>query len=280
MVWGAGGRGGTNRAATCVTLCTNNFKNSPVYQRQDVSMKREYLRLLRNANFKLNYANTRICILLVFLEVKSPQAHFPPSALQFYVFSFISTFRFFFLSLSYATHFCHHGYRSIWLANQERRCNGKLSQSFRGSAAKLQHSPANLSSYAGYQRWNAFSHKFRHTGPVVATFIRVMPLGLPVSNFLLLLFVCLSVGFLQKNSSGQIPRLKRVAANQSTDSYVNSLWSCWNAQLLSTYLHDAPFRGLNIHCWQVLKRKEVISVKWLEENVLLNPTETVESSNW
>ena len=82
------------------------------YQRQDVSMKREYVRLLRNSNFKLNYASTRICILLVFLEVKSPQAHLLPSASQFYVSSFISTFRFFSSEVSYATHFCLHGYCS------------------------------------------------------------------------------------------------------------------------------------------------------------------------
>ena len=61
-------------------------------------MKREYVRLLRNSNFKLNYASTRICILLVFLEVKSPQALLLPSASQFYVSSFISTSVFFFRS--------------------------------------------------------------------------------------------------------------------------------------------------------------------------------------
>ena len=66
----------------------------------------------RNSNFKLNKASTRICILLVFLEVKSPQAHLLPSASQFYVSSFISTFRFFFSEVSYATHFCLHGYCS------------------------------------------------------------------------------------------------------------------------------------------------------------------------
>ena len=99
-----------------VCLCAQITSRTPLiwhsieYQRQDVSMKREYVRLLRNSNFKLNYANTRICILLVFLEVKSPQAHLLPSASQFYVSSFISTFRFFFSEVSYATHFCHHGY--------------------------------------------------------------------------------------------------------------------------------------------------------------------------
>ena len=85
-----------------VCLCAQITSRTPLiwhfieYQRQDVSMKREYVRLLRNSNFKLNYANTRICILLVFLEVKSPQAHLLPSASQFYVSSFISTFHFFF----------------------------------------------------------------------------------------------------------------------------------------------------------------------------------------
>ena len=67
-----------------------------------------------------------------------------------------------------------------------------------------------------------------------------MPLRLPVSNFSVFLFVCLSVGFTKKFlPANTTPR--RVAANQSTHSYVNSLWSCWNAQLLFTYLNDAPF---------------------------------------
>ena len=75
-----------------------------------------------------------------------------------------------------------------------------------------------------------------------------------MSNFSVFLFVCLSVGFTKKFlPANTTPR--RVAANQSTHSYVNSLWSCWNAQLLSTYLHDAPFGLRNIHFWQVLKRK-------------------------
>ena len=130
----------TRHASCCLPLCTNNFKNSPclafyrVSQRQDVSMKREYVRLLRNAKLKLNYASTRICILLVFLKVKSPQAHLLPSASQFYVYSFFAFL--FFSEVSYATHFCRYGYRSIWLANQEGRCDGKLSWILRGSAAK------------------------------------------------------------------------------------------------------------------------------------------------
>ena len=81
-----------------------------------------------------------------------------------------------------------------------------------------------------------------------------MPLRLPVSNFSVFLFVCLSVGFTKKFLPANTTP-KRVAANQSTHSYVNSSWSCWNAQLLSTYLHDAPFGLRNIHFWQVLKRK-------------------------
>ena len=85
-----------------------------------------------------------------------------------------------------------------------------------------------------------------------------------MSNFSVFLFVCLSVGFTKKFLPANTTP-KRVAANQSTHSYVNSLWSCWNAQLLSTCLHDAPFGLRNIHFWQVLKRKEVISVKLLEE---------------
>ena len=130
----------TRHVSCCLPLSTNNFKNSPclafyrVSQRQDVSMKREYVRLLRNANLKLNHASIRICILLVFLKVKSPQAHLLPSVSQFHNFSF---FRLpFFSEVSCATHFCRHGYRSIWLANQEGRCDGKLSWILRGSAAK------------------------------------------------------------------------------------------------------------------------------------------------
>ena len=85
----------TSRAATlnfdetCKLLCAfvqKYFQELPwsgiliEYQRQ------EYVRLLQNANLKLNSDNTRICILLVFLEVKSSQAHLP------------STFRFGILS--------------------------------------------------------------------------------------------------------------------------------------------------------------------------------------
>lgn len=62
-----------------------------------------------------------------------------------------------------------------------------------------------------------------------------------MSNFSVFLFVCLSVGFTKKFlPANTTPR--RVAANQSTHSYVNSLWSCWNAQLLSDLPPRCPFR--------------------------------------
>ena len=58
-------------------LCTNNFRNSPglAFHRIPKArhIPREYVRLLRNSNLKLNSESTRICILLVFLEVKSPR---------------------------------------------------------------------------------------------------------------------------------------------------------------------------------------------------------------
>ena len=73
-----------------VPLCTNNFRNSPglaFYRIRKVRrIQREYVLLLRNANLNLNCDSTR-CILQVFLEVESPQAHLP-SASHFYVFFF------------------------------------------------------------------------------------------------------------------------------------------------------------------------------------------------
>ena len=99
-------------------------------------MKREYVRLLRNSNFKLNYASTRICILLVFLEVKSPQAHLLPSASQFYVSSFISTFRFFF----FRSELCHPLLSPWLLLPQGFRPEGEIprrySSSLRGRRLK------------------------------------------------------------------------------------------------------------------------------------------------
>ena len=81
----------TRHASSCVPLCTNNFRNSPglAFHRIPKARRipREYVRLLRNADLKLNSESTRICILLVFLEVKSPQVH-PPPALHFHVFFF------------------------------------------------------------------------------------------------------------------------------------------------------------------------------------------------
>ena len=76
----------------CMPLCTNNFRNSPglaFYRIRKVRrIQREYVLLLRNANLNLNCNSTR-CILQVFLEVESPQAHLP-SASHFYVFFFLS----------------------------------------------------------------------------------------------------------------------------------------------------------------------------------------------
>ena len=79
----------------CMPLCTNNFRNSPglaFYRIRKVRrIQREYVLLLRNANLNLNCDSTR-CILQVFLEVESPQAHLP-SASHFYVFFFLSISR-------------------------------------------------------------------------------------------------------------------------------------------------------------------------------------------
>ena len=53
----------------------------------------------RIKKLKLNSVGTRICILLVFLEVKSPQPHLPlVSHFDVFFFSFISPFRFAILS--------------------------------------------------------------------------------------------------------------------------------------------------------------------------------------
>ena len=69
-------------------LCTNNFRNSPglaFYRIRKVRrIQREYVLLLRNANLNLNCDSTW-CILLVLLEVKSPQLHLLSSS-HFYVF--------------------------------------------------------------------------------------------------------------------------------------------------------------------------------------------------
>ena len=91
----------TRHASCCVTLCANNFRNSPCLAFYRISkahrIQREYVRLLGNANLKLNSDSTWNCILLVFLEVKSPQVHLP-SASEFHVVSVNSTFRFAILS--------------------------------------------------------------------------------------------------------------------------------------------------------------------------------------
>ena len=85
--------------ASCwVPLCTNNFRNSPGLAVYRIPKARcivsECVRLLRNVNLKLNADSTRICIPLVFLEVKLPQAHLPSASLFLFFFPFISTFRF------------------------------------------------------------------------------------------------------------------------------------------------------------------------------------------
>ena len=75
----------TRHASCCVPLCTNSLRNTPgfVFYRIPKArcIVREYVRLLQNANLKLNSDSTRICILLVFLEVKLPQAHLPLASL-------------------------------------------------------------------------------------------------------------------------------------------------------------------------------------------------------
>ena len=79
-----------------VLVCTKNFRNSPglAFHRIPKARRipREYVRLLRNANLKLNSESTRICILLVFLEVKSPQVHPPPASHFDVLFPFNYTF--------------------------------------------------------------------------------------------------------------------------------------------------------------------------------------------
>ena len=54
-----------NHVSCCVPLCTNNFRNSSdvTFYRipKKQSIRREYVRLLRNTNLKLNSDSTRIC---------------------------------------------------------------------------------------------------------------------------------------------------------------------------------------------------------------------------
>ena len=78
-----------------VCLCAQIFSGTPLVWHFIEYQRQEYVCLLRNANLKLNIDNTRICILLVFLEVKSSQAHLP-SASHFHVSN--STLRFGILS--------------------------------------------------------------------------------------------------------------------------------------------------------------------------------------
>ena len=81
-----------------VLVCTNYFRNSPglAFHRIPKAklMPREYVHLFRNGNLKSNSESTRICILLVILEGKSPQTHPPPASHFHVLFSFNSTFCF------------------------------------------------------------------------------------------------------------------------------------------------------------------------------------------
>ena len=56
----------TRHASCCVFLCTNNFRNSPGLELYRVPkagrIQREYVRLFRNANLKLNSDSTQIYI--------------------------------------------------------------------------------------------------------------------------------------------------------------------------------------------------------------------------
>ena len=83
----------TGHASCWVPLCTNNFRNSPGLAVYRIPKARcivsECVRLLRNVNLKLNADSTRICIPLVFLEVKLPQAHLPSASL--FLFFFLSS---------------------------------------------------------------------------------------------------------------------------------------------------------------------------------------------
>ena len=109
----------TRHASSCVPLCTNNFRNFPglAFHRIPKArcIPREYVRLLRNDNLTLNYESTRICILLAFLEVKSPQAHPPPASHFHVLFPFNSTFCFAFLSCIKPVETLHFAFRHVCL---------------------------------------------------------------------------------------------------------------------------------------------------------------------
>ena len=63
------------RQASCLCLCAKITSGTPLvwhsieYQRQDVSSEN----MFRNASLKLNSDSTPVCILLFFLEAKSPR---------------------------------------------------------------------------------------------------------------------------------------------------------------------------------------------------------------
>ena len=105
----------TRHASCCVPLCTNNFRNSPglaFYRIPKVRrIQREYVHLLRKADLKLN-SNS---ILLVFFEVKSPQAHLPSASHFFVFFPFNSTFHFAILNCFDPAETFHVAFRRVYL---------------------------------------------------------------------------------------------------------------------------------------------------------------------
>ena len=131
----------TRHASCCVPLCTNNFKNSPDLAFQSTKGKTYQWSENMYVCFEtliLSWTTLThgFFILLVFLEVKSPQAHLLPSASQFYVSSFISTFRFFF----FRSELCHPLLSPWLLLPQGFRPEGEIprrySSSLRGRRLK------------------------------------------------------------------------------------------------------------------------------------------------
>ena len=82
--------GGTSRAATLNYMCTNYFKNFRVRVYIPLYELRFFLRLFWLDGKEAISEALSWCILLVFLEVKSPQAHLLPSSSHFLVFFFLS----------------------------------------------------------------------------------------------------------------------------------------------------------------------------------------------
>ena len=103
----------TRHASCCVPLCTSNFRNSPglAFYRipKTRRIQQEYVRLFRKANLKLNSDSTRICILLVFLEAKSPRHIFLQLDISMFFFlsipPFFLLFQFVLTPLKHSTRF-------------------------------------------------------------------------------------------------------------------------------------------------------------------------------